>query len=56
MWIMELLFVEQRTNVQCCTTSNCHTFLFDEIAQSDVGRAGTQNRRLRGPLGPLPSM
>ncbi len=31
-------------------------FLFDEVAQRDVGWAGVQNRRFRGPLGPLPSM
>ena len=55
-WVVELLFVQQRADVQCSATSDCHTFLFDEIAQSGVGRAGFQNRRLRGPLGPLPSI
>lgn len=54
--VVELLFVQQRADVQCSATSDCHTFLFDEIAQSGVGRAGFQNRRLRGPLGPFPSM
>ena len=53
---MELLFVAQGTNLKRSATGNCYTFLLDEIAQSMVGRAGAQNRRLRGPLGPLPSM
>jgi len=48
-------FVKYRT-LPPVGVDDCHIFLFDEVAQSRVERAGVQNRRLRGPLGPLPSM
>jgi len=44
--------MQLRQDVGLCQTKA----LFDEIAQRDVGWAEVQNRRFRGPLGPLPSM